>query len=108
MCGTSEPTNAHTVSRSPSPRAVRASARAAGVAGRISVSSYPFSATTSRAARWLSDVMVVAEVALALVLVIGAGLLLRSFVKLSSIDPIGDYSASGRILAIGLSSGWHF
>ncbi|HEX5216272.1 MAG TPA: ABC transporter permease [Vicinamibacterales bacterium] len=45
------------------------------------------SATTSRGARWLSDIMVVAEVALALVLVIGAGLLLRSFIKLSSIDP---------------------
>ena len=45
------------------------------------------SATTSRSARWLSDVMVVAEVALALVLVIAAGLLLRSFIKLSSIDP---------------------
>jgi predicted permease len=44
-------------------------------------------ATTSRRARWLSNVMVVAEVALALVLAIGAGLLLRTFVHLTSIDP---------------------
>ena len=43
--------------------------------------------TTSRRARWLSNVMVVAEVALALVLAIGAGLLLRSFVRLASTDP---------------------
>lgn len=45
------------------------------------------SATPSRRARWLSDLMVVGEVSLALVLVIGAGLLLRSFVRLTSIDP---------------------
>jgi putative ABC transport system permease protein len=41
----------------------------------------------SRASRRLADAMVVAEVALALVLVIGAGLLIRSFVRLSSVDP---------------------
>jgi putative ABC transport system permease protein len=45
------------------------------------------SATLSRRARWLSDAMVVSEVAIALVLVIGAGLLLRSFVRLTSVDP---------------------
>ncbi len=28
--------------------------------------------------------------------------------KLSPVDPIGDYTARGRILAIGLSTGWHF
>jgi putative ABC transport system permease protein len=45
------------------------------------------SATMSRRARWLSDAMVVSEVAIALILVIGAGLLLRSFVRLTSVDP---------------------
>ena len=45
------------------------------------------SVQTGRAARRLSDAMVVAEVALALVLVIGAGLLIRSFVRLTSINP---------------------
>jgi putative ABC transport system permease protein len=45
------------------------------------------SATVSRRSRWLSDAMVVSEVAIALVLVIGAGLLLRSFVRLTSVDP---------------------
>jgi putative ABC transport system permease protein len=43
--------------------------------------------TVSRRSRFLSDSMVVAEVAVALVLVIGAGLLLRSFVRLTSVDP---------------------
>src|SRR6185503_1889790 len=43
--------------------------------------------TVGRKSRWLSDAMVVSEVAVALVLVIGAGLLLRSFVRLSSVDP---------------------
>jgi putative ABC transport system permease protein len=45
------------------------------------------SSTLSRRSRWLSDAMVVSEVAVALVLVIGAGLLLRSFVRLTSVDP---------------------
>ncbi len=44
-------------------------------------------AATGRSARRLSNVMVIAEVALALVLVIGAGLLIRSFVRLVSVDP---------------------
>jgi putative ABC transport system permease protein len=43
--------------------------------------------TASRRARRLSDVMVVAEVALALVLLVGAGLLIRSFVNLTSVSP---------------------
>ncbi len=43
--------------------------------------------TISRRSRWLSDAMVVSEVAIALILVIGAGLLLRSFVRLTSVDP---------------------
>ena len=43
--------------------------------------------TISRRSRWLSDAMVVFEVAVALVLVISAGLLLRSFVRLTSVDP---------------------
>ena len=45
------------------------------------------SSTLSRRSRWLSDTMVISEVAIALVLVIGAGLLLRSFVRLSSVNP---------------------
>ena len=44
-------------------------------------------ATASRATRRLSDAMVVAEVALALVLIVSAGLLVRSFVALASVDP---------------------
>jgi putative ABC transport system permease protein len=49
--------------------------------------------TPSRAARRLSDVMVVAEVALALMLLVSAGLLIRSFVRLTAIDP--GYRTSG-------------
>ena len=45
------------------------------------------SATISRRSRLLSDAMVISEVAIALVLVIGAGLLLRSFVRLTDVDP---------------------
>ena len=43
--------------------------------------------TPSRATRRLSDLMVVAEVALALMLLVSAGLLVRSFVRLTAIDP---------------------
>ncbi len=50
-------------------------------------------ATMSRSTRRISDVMVVAEVALALVLLVSAGLLIRSFVRLTSIDP--GYRTSG-------------
>jgi putative ABC transport system permease protein len=49
--------------------------------------------TPSRATRRLSDVMVVAEVALALMLLVSAGLLVRSFVRLTAIDP--GYKTSG-------------
>lgn len=49
--------------------------------------------TPSRAARRLSNVMVVAEVALALVLLVSAGLLTRSFIRLTSVDP--GYRTSG-------------
>lgn len=49
--------------------------------------------TPSRAARRLSNIMVVAEVALALVLLVCAGLLTRSFIRLTSIDP--GYRTSG-------------
>ena len=44
-------------------------------------------ATTSRRARRLADVMVASEVALALMLLVGAGLLIRSFVNLASVNP---------------------
>jgi putative ABC transport system permease protein len=43
--------------------------------------------TPSRATRRLSDVMVILEVALALMLLVSAGLLVRSFVRLTRIDP---------------------
>jgi predicted permease len=54
-------------------------------------------ATMSRATRRLSDVMVVAEVALALVLLVSAGLLIRSFMHLSVVDP--GYRTSGIVAA---------
>jgi putative ABC transport system permease protein len=53
--------------------------------------------TTSRATRRLSDIMVVAEVALALVLLVSAGLLIRSFLRLSVVDP--GYRTSGIVAA---------
>ena len=53
--------------------------------------------TSSRATRRLSDVMVVAEVALALILLVSAGLLIRSFVRLTSVDP--GYRTSGIVAA---------
>jgi len=49
--------------------------------------------TASRATRRLPDLMVVAEVALALMLLVSAGLLIRSFISLTSIDP--GYRTSG-------------
>ncbi len=54
-------------------------------------------ASTSRSARRLSDAMVAAEVALALMLLVGAGLLIRSFVQLTSVDP--GYRTSGIVAA---------
>ena len=53
--------------------------------------------TSSRGTRRLSDVMVVAEVALALMLLVSAGLLIRSFVSLTSVDP--GYRTSGIVAA---------
>ena len=49
--------------------------------------------TPSRATRRLSDMMVGAEVALALMLLVSAGLLIRSFVRLTAVDP--GYRTSG-------------
>nr|MDQ3419825.1 ABC transporter permease [Acidobacteriota bacterium] len=49
--------------------------------------------TPSRAARRLANIMVAAEVALALMLLVSAGLLIRSFVRLTSVDP--GYRTSG-------------
>jgi putative ABC transport system permease protein len=45
------------------------------------------SGTTGRSARWLRSALVVAEIALALVLLIGAGLLIRGFERLRAVDP---------------------
>jgi putative ABC transport system permease protein len=42
---------------------------------------------TNAAGKWVRQALVVAEVALSLVLLIGAGLLLQTFVKLSAVDP---------------------
>jgi putative ABC transport system permease protein len=53
----------------------------------------------SRRSRRVSNAMVVAEVALALVLVIGAGLLVRSFIRLTAVDP--GFRTSG-IVAVDL------
>jgi putative ABC transport system permease protein len=44
-------------------------------------------APMGRGGRRLSDVLVIAEVALALVLLVGAGLLLRSYARLLAVDP---------------------
>ncbi len=54
-------------------------------------------ASTSRSARRLSDAMVAAEVALALMLLVGAGLLMRSFAQLTAVDP--GYRTSGVVAA---------
>ncbi|MGH9793339.1 MAG: ABC transporter permease, partial [Candidatus Acidiferrales bacterium] len=44
-------------------------------------------ASASSGSRWLRNTLVVAEVALSLVLLVGASLLLRSFAKLTNVDP---------------------
>ena len=54
-------------------------------------------ATGSRSTRRLSSIMVGAEVALALMLLVSAGLLIRSFVRLTSVDP--GYKTSGIVAA---------
>ena len=53
--------------------------------------------TSGRGTRRLSDVMVVAEVALALMLLVSAGLLIRSFARLTAVDP--GYRTSGIVAA---------
>lgn len=54
-------------------------------------------ASASRSARRLSDAMVAAEVALALMLLVGAGLLIRSFAQLTSVSP--GYRTTGIVAA---------
>ena len=53
--------------------------------------------TTGRSTRRLSNVMVAAEVALALMLLVSAGLLVRSFARLNAVDP--GYRTSGIVAA---------
>src|SRR5262249_50019953 len=43
--------------------------------------------TTGRLARRAADALVISEVALAIVLLVGAGLILRTFAQLESVDP---------------------
>ena len=54
-------------------------------------------ASASTSARRLSDALVAAEVALALMLLVGAGLLIRSFAQLTAVDP--GYRTSGIVAA---------
>jgi putative ABC transport system permease protein len=54
----------------------------------------------SRGTRWIGDVLVTSEIALALVLTIGAGLLLRSFVRLHTVKSGFD---TGRVLSLLLT-----
>ena len=53
--------------------------------------------TTGRSTKRLSNVMVAAEVALALMLLVSAGLLIRSFARLNAVDP--GYRTSGIVAA---------
>jgi putative ABC transport system permease protein len=59
------------------------------------------SETGSRRTRWSRSALLVAEVALSLMLLVGAGLLLRSMYRLHAIDP-GFKSAGITIFTIGL------
>jgi putative ABC transport system permease protein len=62
------------------------------------------SGTAGRSARWLRSALVVAEIALALVVLIGAGLLMRAFERLRTVDP-GFRSASIFTMRIPLGGG---
>jgi putative ABC transport system permease protein len=57
----------------------------------------------SRRARWLTTTMVVLELALTLVLLVGAGLMVRSFMKLYTLD-VGIDGRNLMVLRIGLPS----
>jgi putative ABC transport system permease protein len=77
-----------------------------GLAPAISASRVRFNDTLkdgaraggSSARRWMRSTLVVAEVALALVLLAGAGLLLRSFVQLSQVNP--GFEVENRLVAV--------
>jgi putative ABC transport system permease protein len=61
-------------------------------------------ATTGRSGRMVRNALVVAEVALAVLVLIGAGLLIRSFVRLRSVDP--GFQPSGLLtLRVPLAGG---
>ena len=53
--------------------------------------------------RWLSSILVVTETALALVLLIGAGLMVRTFVTLQGVDP---GIRPDRVITIGFNQSW--
>jgi predicted permease len=57
--------------------------------------------TSSRRQRHLRNTLVVTEVALALILLVGAGLLIRSFWKLQKADP--GFQATGQVLTTSLT-----
>ena len=57
--------------------------------------------TTEPSSRWVRDGVVLAEVALSFVLLVGSGLMIRSFVALQTTDPGYDYE---RVLNFGAQS----
>jgi putative ABC transport system permease protein len=57
-------------------------------------------ATATRGRHWLRSLLVVGEVATAMVLLIGAGLMLNSFLRLQRVDPVVD---AGKLLSVAIT-----